>query len=93
MSQPLRLAEHIEHFRQRVLLDALHEGTAVYWRRRAEMLRWAQPRPGDFAGRATTDELRDRWQRLEEMAQACENRARVAQLGGEPWPELPTPPE
>jgi hypothetical protein len=79
------LAEHVEHFRSRVLSDALNEATAAYWRRRAEMLRWAQPKPGEYAGRASTEELRARWQRLEEEARACENRARVALLGGDEW--------
>jgi hypothetical protein len=79
------LAEHLEHFRQRVLLDALQEGSAAYWHRRAQMLRWAQPKPDEFAGQATTDTLRARWHRLEEEALACENRARVALLGGEKW--------
>lgn len=30
------LAEHVEHFRMRVLQDALAEATAAYWLRRAE---------------------------------------------------------
>ena len=30
------LSEHVEHFRERVLQDALAEATATYWRRRAE---------------------------------------------------------
>ena len=30
------LPEHLEHFRARVLQDALNEATAAYWQRRAE---------------------------------------------------------
>lgn len=33
---PFDLAEHVEHFRARVLQDALAEATAAYWERRAE---------------------------------------------------------
>jgi len=64
-------------------LDAFHSATAIYWRRRAAQLRWAQPRAGEFFGQATTDEQRERWRRLEEQAKACEHRARVALLGGD----------
>ncbi len=85
MSRPTALAENVEHFRHRVLQDALSEATAAYWRRRAQILRWAQPRPGEYAGHSTPEQLRDRWQRLEEQAVACENRARVAMYGGEEW--------
>ena len=30
------LSEHVQHFRQRVLQDALAEATAAYWQRRAQ---------------------------------------------------------
>ena len=32
----IQLGDYIEHFRARVLQDALNEATASYWRRRAE---------------------------------------------------------
>jgi hypothetical protein len=85
MSSPPLLADHVEHFRERVLQDALCHALARYWKRRAVMLRWAQPRPGEYAGRATVEQLREQWRRLEEQARACESRARVAELGGEGW--------
>lgn len=79
MSGALALADEVEHFRRRVLQEALCEALAAQWERRAGTLRWAQPRAGEFQGRATTEELRDRWRRLEEQARACENRAQVAE--------------
>lgn len=69
------LPEHVEHGRVRVLQDALADATAATWRRRAEMFRWAAPRPGDFTGRATRAELSERWQRCMKLAEACEHRA------------------
>lgn len=36
MSGPWGLDELVEHFRSRVLQDALNEATSAYWRRRAE---------------------------------------------------------
>lgn len=81
------LAENVEHFRQRVLHDALSEALAAYWRRRAEMLEWAMPRAGDFHGRSTRRELEERWAQLRAEAEACRNRARVAEFGGESWQE------
>lgn len=72
------LAEHVEHFRARVLQDALAEATAVYWRRRAQAFRDAMPRAGDYAGRATPDDLLDAWERCAAIAQACEAAATFA---------------
>ena len=70
---------YVEHFRSRVLQDALTEASAVYWRRRAEHLEAARHRPGiDFPGRASTEELRARWVALTEAASACRARADVA---------------
>jgi len=78
-----------EAYRARVAadiwVDCWHEAQAIYWRRRAEMLRWAQPREDDFHGASSLEERRARWRRLEEAARACEARASVAQLGGEEW--------
>ena len=36
MSGPGALADEVEHFRRRVLQDALNEACAAYWIRRAE---------------------------------------------------------
>lgn len=72
-------------FAARVAQDAFHEATATYWRRRAHALEQAMPRAGEYHGRATPAELKERAARLREEVQACRNRARVAQLGGDPW--------
>ncbi len=73
------LAEHVEHFRRRVVQDALSEATSAYWCRRAEMFENARHRPGaDYPGLATIDELRVAWRELTEIAQACRNRATVS---------------
>ncbi len=82
VSAPTLLGDELAHFQARLIADALNEAEAAYWRRRAQVLRWAQPRPGEFHGRATREELRESWHRLEEQAQACEHRARVAAAKG-----------
>lgn len=69
------LLENIEHFRWRVLQDALNEATADYWRRRAQ----------DFRQVGTPA--------CDEIAEACLNRARIAEIGGAPWADEPTAPE
>lgn len=74
---------YLDHFRARVLQDALCEGTAAYWRRRTEQFEWAKPRPDDFHGKATTAELSAAWNRCHASAEACRNRARFAERGGE----------
>lgn len=71
----LNLADHISHFRARVLQDALTEATAAYFERRARQFEEAAPRPGEFSGRATRAELADRAARCLEVARACRQHA------------------
>ena len=76
------LTAYMEHFRGRVVQDALTEATGHYWRRRAEMLEAARPRPTDWPGRATPEELAERDASLAAAALACRERAAVSLLGG-----------
>lgn len=76
------LDEYVEHFRARVLQDALSEATAAYWRHRAETFRRALPRPGDFMGRATEGDIEAQQERISATILACRQRA-VFMLGGE----------
>lgn len=69
-----------EHFTRRLLTDCLDEATRTHWLKRATQLEAARPRPDDFNGRATIDELRARWRELTEIANACRARAKVAPL-------------
>lgn len=71
------LALDVEHFRARVLQDALNEATAAYWRRRAEAFQASRPRPDDYHGHATVQELRDRDQWCAAIARACRHRAEL----------------
>lgn len=80
-----QLVEHVGHFQARVCREAIRDAEAPTWERRAAMLEWARPRAGDWPGRATREELRARYDRLTEEAEACRNRARVSLLGGEEW--------
>jgi hypothetical protein len=75
MTRELRPNTYLEHFAARVLTDALNEATASYWRRRAQAFRDAMPRPGDYPGKATPQELAELSRRCLETAQACEYRA------------------
>lgn len=75
------LAEHVEHCRARFLQDALAEATADYWRHRAQAFRDAQPREGDYPGRATPEQIEAQRWRLAEVELACARRA-VFMLGG-----------
>lgn len=69
------------HFQARVIQDALREASALQWERRAATLEWARPRPSDFHGEAIREDLRARWSRLTEQAQACRNHATVLRGG------------
>lgn len=58
-----------------VLLDVFLSVDSAQWRRRAELLEVARPRPGDFTGSATREQLLERWERLTAAAEACRQRA------------------
>lgn len=77
----------LDHFRARILQDALTEATAHYWIRRAEAFEAAAPRPGDYHGLAEYDDLLDRWERWERCKQTAENCRRHAALIAEAEPE------
>lgn len=66
-----------------LLKDIVETTAAEQWRHRANVMEWAAPRAGDFAGRAKRQELAEQDRRLAEAAQACRNRASVIELGGE----------
>lgn len=66
-----------EQIRLRFLQDAFTEARAAQWRRRAEAFEWCRPRPGDFNGRATADELAARDARLARLARLCRFHARL----------------
>lgn len=72
------LTAYVEHFRARVLQDALNEATASYWLRRAEQFEQAKPRLGEHFGNRTADDLRAKWRELDEIVRACRNRATVS---------------
>lgn len=76
------LNEYVEHFRYRVMADALQEATANYWRRRARTFRDALPRPDDFTGQASPEEIEAQRMRVAAAILACSQRATVM-IGGE----------
>jgi len=61
----------IDHFRERVLQDALTEATAQYWVHRAHQFQQAAPRLGEYHGQATREQLRERWIECMATSQAC----------------------
>jgi len=76
----MALAEHIENTRSRALQDALASATAGHWLRRAAFFEAARPRPGDFTGRATPEDLADRDRWLAARALACRRHAGLVPL-------------
>jgi hypothetical protein len=67
----------IDHFRARILQDALTEATASYWERRAKQFEDAAPRKGDRHFNATNDELLDAYERCMATALACRRHAQL----------------
>lgn len=74
------VTEYLDHFRARVMQDALAEATSGYWRRRAEAFEAARPRPGDFTGQAPPEQLTEQDRRCAEIAHACRNAATIARF-------------
>jgi hypothetical protein len=74
----------IDHFRARVLQDALTEATAAYWLQRANQFEAAAPKLGEFHGTLTRDELNEASTRCYATAQAC--RAHADLISGD-YPE------
>ncbi|QCV88209.1 hypothetical protein FEZ32_07445 [Acidipropionibacterium jensenii] len=68
----------------RLLQDALIDGDAHYWQRRAQQFEDARRKPGEYLGRTTPEErdLRDR--ALVETAEACRAKAAFVELYGDP---------
>ena len=71
-------------FRGRFLADLLTQGMATFYERRARVLEWAAPRPGDFVGRATPQQLAAQSARCRETATAFRNKAAVLRSYGPP---------
>jgi uncharacterized SAM-dependent methyltransferase len=69
--------ERLDHFATAVLLDALMNGTAKFWERRADAFGAAAHKPEDYPGRASAEQLRDQVSRCMEIAEACRARALV----------------
>ena len=74
-----------EPMRRRAVQEAISQATAEWWRRRAEQFQWARPRPGDYNGAATSEELAAADERCLGIAQACLAKASLIELemGGE----------
>lgn len=73
-----RAAVNAVHRMQRAaVLDAFLAASAKFWERRARQFDWARPRPSDYPGRATAEQIRDQDARLLTIATACRNRATV----------------
>lgn len=67
----------ILRFQHRVLQDALSHASALFWARRAQALERALPRPDDFHGGSTPEQLRERHERLQAEIRACRAHANL----------------
>jgi hypothetical protein len=76
------LRRYLEHFRRRVLTDALLEGTHSYWIRRAQAFEDASPREGDHPGQATDTDLDQQTQQLTDLAIMCRHHAQLLRETG-----------
>ena len=70
-----------EQLRKRAAQQAILEAEAWFWCWRAEQFHDAAPKPDDFHGNATHDELLDAWQRCRDTALACRRKAAFLEWG------------
>lgn len=75
------LREHIDNFQRRVIEDAITSSRGATWLRRASAFEAAAPRPDDFRGRATPEEIEVRRRRLKASALACRRHAGIMSEG------------
>jgi hypothetical protein len=64
-----------EQLRLRAVQQAILQAQAWWWRWRAEQFHQARPRNNEYHGQATMAELWEAWNRCNETAQACLNKA------------------
>jgi hypothetical protein len=85
LPQPADSREHLRQLLHQIVLDeamrrrsvqqAILTASAWWWRWRAEQFHRARPRPSDFNGQSSVEELGAADERCSETAQACLNRA------------------
>lgn len=75
MAEVTALRDELTRFTVRAVQQMIAEAAPWWWLKRAEHLEEARPRPGDFHGRATPEELAARHARLTEAAAACREHA------------------
>ena len=68
---------YVDHFRARVLQDALTEALRSTWLRRADAFEAAMHKPGDFPGLCSVDQIEANNERLAQKAAACRNHASI----------------
>ena len=68
---------YVDHFRARVLQDALTEAMRSYWLRRADAFEAAMHKAGDFPGLRSVDQIEANNERLAAKATACRNHASI----------------
>jgi hypothetical protein len=64
-----------EQLRKRAVQQAILEAEAWFWCWRAEQFHAAAPKPDDFHGNASHDDLLDAWSRCRDTALACRRKA------------------
>ena len=70
------VADPLSQFGIRMIQEAMTAAVPHTWHRRAQTLEDARPRPDDFNGRATAEELAERDRRLADQAEGCRQKAR-----------------
>ncbi len=66
-----------DRFFRDLMADCMADALAHQWRERADVIRAARPREGDYLGQSTVDDQRARWHRMTAMAAACDAKATV----------------
>jgi hypothetical protein len=77
MTRLSRVVDHVAQFQRRSIAGAVLDASATQWLKRADEFEAARPRPGDYYGQASREQLRARWDELTQIAKACRAKATV----------------
>lgn len=79
------LVEHVDHFQRRALREAIRDAERGQNLRRAAEWEAAAPRPDDYTGRATPEQIAEATRRCHAVAAAYRARAEVVPLQEVAW--------
>lgn len=77
---PVLVGDYLAAFTHRLIVDAVLSATRQHYLDLAEKFEQAKPRPDEYHGRASREDLREAWRRCDDTARALRAAANLAPL-------------